>query len=219
MDTINQHKISISIFKLVLPLLVLLFVQMAANALGSTPPEQKCFEMAQNKVAWNKAGQTSWSPTNLQRLCKGTTNPVATIACFKNIINQFDDFKRGIEECSGPKPNAQTTFYLNGYWAGFNADGSKSTFIWQINQTGSNLSFVDVGAGTGTKFSGQIQGNQITDSNGKTGIVGPYGDQIKWSDGVVWKRQAKPKNPAATPNNPPLADTGSIARTIKIKNK
>lgn len=220
----SENRISFRLFKIALPLLFLLFIQIAANAQRSTPQETKCFQMAQNKVAWNKAGNTEWERGNLQRLCKGTTNPPATIACFKNIISQYDDYERGIRECAGRLPNIQrpdapTSANLNGNWDGFNADGSKSTYVWQIKQSGLRLSFVDVGAGTGTKFSGQIQGDKIFDSNGKTGTLSANRTQIRWSDGVVWKREGKSNNPVANPNNPPTDNAGSFTPTITIKNK
>lgn len=72
------------------------------NTPAYTQFEQDCFDSVQNKVAWNKAGNNSWSEVNLRTLCKGTTNPAVTISCFKDIISNSDDWSRGIRECSGP---------------------------------------------------------------------------------------------------------------------
>jgi hypothetical protein len=61
--------------------------------------EQQCFDAVQGKVAWNQSGSTSWSPSNVQRLCKGTTNPARTIACFQAQIRMHNDWNRGITAC------------------------------------------------------------------------------------------------------------------------
>ena len=100
MNAINQKTISISIFKLVLPLFVILFIQIIANAQTYTQAEQNCFDMVQGKVAWDKAGNSkTWIESNVRALCKGTTNPAATVACFKNIVSINGDYGRGIREC------------------------------------------------------------------------------------------------------------------------
>lgn len=78
---------------------------------------------------------------------------------------------------------------LNGNWAGYYSNGSKSPYVWAISQTGSTLSFADVGAGSNVKFSGRVEGNKITDSSKKTGTLSADGKKITWSDGVVWVRQ------------------------------
>ncbi len=83
--------------------------------------------------------------------------------------------------------NAQ---YLNfrGDWEGFFSNGTKSTYVWRITQTGADLNFQDVG-GSGVVFKGQTSGRTVTDSSGKTGTVSDDGTQIKWSDGVIWKKR------------------------------
>ncbi len=93
------------IFKLVFPLLVLLFLQIAANA-QSTPNEQTCSKLVQGKVAWNKAGNTAWSDANISSLCKGTTNPSATVSCFKAQIQKHNDWTRGIVACQPSAVNS-----------------------------------------------------------------------------------------------------------------
>ncbi len=61
--------------------------------------EQQCFNAVQGKVAYNQAGNKSWSPSNVQKLCKGTTNPANTIACFKREIQNHNNWSRGVEAC------------------------------------------------------------------------------------------------------------------------
>ncbi|MEO6391225.1 MAG: hypothetical protein ABIP75_05180 [Pyrinomonadaceae bacterium] len=44
--------------------------------------ERDCYNLVQNKVPYDTEGHTAWSPGNIVNLCKGTTNPQATISCF-----------------------------------------------------------------------------------------------------------------------------------------
>ena len=76
------------------------------NTNSSTPQttiytqfEQNCFDMVQNKVAYDQLGTKAWNEVHIRKLCKGTTDPAATISCFKNIISSFNDWNRGITEC------------------------------------------------------------------------------------------------------------------------
>lgn len=87
--------------------------------------------------------------------------------------------------------NAQTeTKDVDGNWAGYFADGTKSAYIWAIRQTGSTLKIEDIGTSQGTKLSGQIVGDQITLRNlNVKGTLSADGREISWTDGVVWVRQ------------------------------
>ena len=91
--------------------------QRAANRCnGTTPPprartnEEKCFDKIQGKVAWNRSGSTSWNPKNVQRVCRGTTNPTQRVACFKRGMNRHGDWQRAANRCNGttPVPHART---------------------------------------------------------------------------------------------------------------
>lgn len=66
--------------------------------------ESDCFDMVQNTVPWNQSGSTSWSASNVVRLCAGTTDPEATIACFSRGIAEHDDWRRAITECTYVAP-------------------------------------------------------------------------------------------------------------------
>ena len=88
------------LLKFVLPVLVLLFIYGAANAQTYTKAEQQCFDMAQGKVAWNKAGtSTTWNEVNLRNLCEGATNAATPIACFISEINKTDNWTQAIQIC------------------------------------------------------------------------------------------------------------------------
>lgn len=164
--------------------------------------------MVQNKVAYDKTGNKVWNESNIRKLCKGTTNPAATISCFTNVINNTSDWNRGIRECAGSASTAQS-LNLNGNWDGYFPANTKTTFIWQISQSGSSLAFTDVGGGTNTKFSGTQQGNTITDSNNVTGTLSADGSQIVWANGVVWKKQGSTANSTSS---------GDFTRAITLKN-
>lgn len=78
-----------------------------AAALGAVPSavaqgseELRCRAMVDGQVAWNKAGDTVWSPANVEALCAGTTDAAARIACFKAGIAAHDDWSRAIADCA-----------------------------------------------------------------------------------------------------------------------
>ena len=80
--------------------LALLFIQAGTLAqTAPTPLEQQCMNAVQGKVAYDQAGNKTWSEVNVRSLCQGTTNPNATIACFQSQIATHNDWKRGIEAC------------------------------------------------------------------------------------------------------------------------
>ncbi|HQU86710.1 MAG TPA: hypothetical protein PKY59_26495 [Pyrinomonadaceae bacterium] len=107
MNAVNRKTISIGLLKFALSLLVLVFIQIAANAQSYTQEEQNCFDQVQNKVAYDQLGTKTWNPVNVRKLCKGTTDAAATISCFKNIISSFNDWNRGITECVGTQTKAE----------------------------------------------------------------------------------------------------------------
>lgn len=96
----NVRSILPGVLRLVLPLFVLLIIQASANAQGYTPNEQACYDMVQGKVAYDRAGNKNWLDTNLRRLCKGTANPTATIDCFSQRVSSYNDWERGLRECT-----------------------------------------------------------------------------------------------------------------------
>ena len=65
--------------------------------------EQQCYNAVQGKVAWSKGGSKTWGAANVAKLCKGTTNPAATIACFKREIQSHNSWSKGIDACKPKK--------------------------------------------------------------------------------------------------------------------
>lgn len=66
--------------------------------------ETDCYNAVQNTVPWNQAGSKNWSATNVERLCTGTTDIDATIACFSRGIEEHDDWRRAVTECTYVAP-------------------------------------------------------------------------------------------------------------------
>ena len=62
---------------------------------------QSCFDMVQNKVAWNRQGDKSWNPGNVNNLCEGALNPTAVVDCFSQAIIAHDDWARATRDCKG----------------------------------------------------------------------------------------------------------------------
>jgi hypothetical protein len=95
----------------ILGLLALLLASPAAMA-QETAAERACADALQGKVAWNQQGDTGWAPGNLRRLCQGTTDPAATVNCFRAQVRAHNDWARGINACqagAAPAPAAETT--------------------------------------------------------------------------------------------------------------
>ncbi|MBL8305285.1 MAG: hypothetical protein JNM33_01215 [Rubrivivax sp.] len=66
-----------------------------------TPAERACASAVQGRVAWNQQGNTQWQTGNLERLCRGTQDANATVACFQAQIRMHNDWSRGIDACQG----------------------------------------------------------------------------------------------------------------------
>jgi hypothetical protein len=51
--------------------------------------ETICFNAVQNQIAWNYQGNKSWSPNNVQDLCRGASmpNPRAPAQCFQRVMH------------------------------------------------------------------------------------------------------------------------------------
>jgi hypothetical protein len=80
---------------------------------------------------------------------------------------------------------------LSGRWIGYYNDGTKSEYVWSIRQTGSTLSIENVG-GKPARSKGRVEGDKVfaQDFATQNGKLSDDGMQIKWSDGVVWKKVA-----------------------------
>ena len=100
-------KKSIKIFGLCLGV-ILLIAAASTSSSAQTASEQTCAQMVQGKVAWNQAGNTAWGSANIKKLCKGTTNPTTTIACFQRQIANHNDWERAIASCTTAQTPAPT---------------------------------------------------------------------------------------------------------------
>lgn len=79
---------------------------------------------------------------------------------------------------------------LTGVWIGYYNDGTKSPYVWTINQTGTTISIQDANGGK-TKSRGRFEGGKVfaQDFATKNGKLSADGRKISWSDGVVWVKQ------------------------------
>jgi hypothetical protein len=86
----------------------------------SVNQEKACFDYVQGKIAWDNAGaQKTWSPANVNRLCKNTASNSAPGDCFKYIL--FDGhmwgkrasdevaWQQALDLCEGISNNQETT--------------------------------------------------------------------------------------------------------------
>ena len=80
---------------------------------------------------------------------------------------------------------------LSGKWIGYYADGSKSEYVWAIKQAGGGILSIENVGGQTAKSKGRVEGDKVVaeDFATKNGKLSADGTQIKWSDGVVWKKQ------------------------------
>ncbi|HEV7700462.1 MAG TPA: hypothetical protein VGO43_09575 [Pyrinomonadaceae bacterium] len=149
--------------------------------------QERCSEAVQGKIAWNRAGTTSWSTGNVTALCQGTTDPDATILCFKYEIQTHDDWARAIRTCKGAAAVPSGVADLNGQWTYYAADGTPFRNAAVIAQTGANLRF-DNGDGSGSQ--GDVKGTVINAWGWHlTGTLTEDGRTINWSNGTKWVKQ------------------------------
>ncbi len=85
--------------KFIFPILVLLVIQGQAKAQGGTPNEMACYNMVQGKVAWNAAGNTQWSDSNIRALCLGSTDAAFTVSCFQERRAATNDWAKAVNAC------------------------------------------------------------------------------------------------------------------------
>lgn len=59
----------------------------AVNEAAPDPPESVCYDLVQDKIAWNDAGSTRWNRTDLERLCAGTSKGTEPAHCFDGVMH------------------------------------------------------------------------------------------------------------------------------------
>ena len=111
----------------------------SANAQGYTQSEQSCFDAVQGKVAWSKAGDKQWETSDVRRLCEGTTNPSATISCFRSEIDKHDDRNRAIEACKSKQCQNRTSTIKFGGLSKYYSDGCSCSAV-SLEDFGKNTS-------------------------------------------------------------------------------
>lgn len=122
----------------------------------------RCKAMVQNRVAWNRGGNTRWAENNLNNLCRGTTNPSRTIACFEQGIRQHGSWQRATRDCKGSAPGYRPeTSRPSGYTRDINAGP-----IW--NQQDAETKCPAVAASQGGEWNGQWR----TTIQGKMSVCG-----------------------------------------------
>lgn len=188
MNTINRKTILMSIFKFVLPLFVILFIQVAVNAQSYTQEEQNCYNQVQNKVAWNKEGSNVWGEDNARNLCRGATDTYVRVKCFVSNMPQLG-WQRATEKCAAPavadpSAPAQPAFNLNGTWAMYEGNGKQYDKSATITQSGNSLT---INNGYGSQETVNLAGFQLSVRAWRlSGIVSVDGKRIDWSNGFYW---------------------------------
>jgi hypothetical protein len=56
------------------------------TAPASATPETDCFTFVQGNIPWNYAGASTWNPSNVNRLCQGTTVAAEPGRCFDRVM-------------------------------------------------------------------------------------------------------------------------------------
>jgi len=185
--------------------------------------EQDCFDQVQNKVAYDPAGNKVWNENNIKNLCRGTTNPEATISCFKQRMPQVG-WAQATQECATnapsqspraprmpvPDQSAPSGLSLEGNWEMYNDKGVKFDRLAKISQSGANLS---IDNGYGTNSTAVLNGNGFRTSDGLTGTVSADGKRIDWDIKFYWIKQSP-----ASPTNPSGPQIAGSARDVDAKN-
>jgi hypothetical protein len=76
-----------------------------------------CERLVQGNIAWNAAGDTSWTPRRLDLLCEDTTRPTQPLLCFDRLFHGSgpwdeiigDNWRRAAQLCAGTNSVRETT--------------------------------------------------------------------------------------------------------------
>lgn len=202
--------------------LIMFFAQSSAKS--QTALEQQCFNAVQGKVAWNQAGETRWGDTNIRDLCKGTTNPSNTIACFQAQIRQHNEWERGINACL---PTTGTTAVSNPPTRSTSTNNQATLEQQCFDMVQGKVAYDQ--AGNKTWSEGNIRRlckgtpNPSSTISCFQSIIRNYND---WERGIsscqprngVVEKEAVNNPGSLAPKAEPLEDS-EITRTITIKNK
>lgn len=85
---------------LVAPLLALGLLVVGVEGGHAMSAQAQCEGMVDGRVAWNRNGATNWSMKGVRNLCRGSSDPYQTIACFNAGIRRHGDWRRAIPDCT-----------------------------------------------------------------------------------------------------------------------
>lgn len=201
------------------------------TAANTAKNEQDCFNLVQGKVAYDTAGNKVWNESNVRNLCRGTTNPTATVDCFSSKMPQLG-WAQATKDCAGAAPSGvrnpmtvpttnrtptpSTGINLEGDWEMYNDKGVRFDNLAKISQRGANLA---INNGYGSNSTAVLTGNTFNTSDGLSGTVSADGNRIDWNVKFWWIKKSRPNTtPIVTPT--PVTPSSSLgtARDIDAKN-
>jgi len=103
--------------KLIINTVTLLFLLAGGNVLAATTVSATaCFQSVQGKIAWDYKGNKRWSPSDINRLCRGAERSREPAACFNRVMHGRVNYgggtkwqwKNALNLCKGSK-NANAT--------------------------------------------------------------------------------------------------------------
>lgn len=90
---------------------------------------------------------------------------------------------------------------INGNWTGYNSNGTKSAYVWQIRQSGRVIYMKNIGTNQKLESRGVITENRIAaDSFDASGTISSNGTRISWTNGTYWIKQSPTRSSSSTSN-------------------
>lgn len=146
--------------------------------------ERDCYNLVQNKVAYDTAGHTAWSPGNITNLCRGTTNPQATVDCFSAKMPQAG-WAEAIKSCSAANGSTAATSMPEPSPTSAPPTSAANPGV----ATSSTVPVANANVSSGTAMIWG-QAHDIDAKNGEVWIVGIKGVDMGWAilkfDGTGW---------------------------------
>ncbi len=209
MNAINQKTISTNTFKLLLPLLVILLIQVSANA--QTFQLDGTWEMYNGKnEKFDKVATITQSGGNLSINNGYGSNSTAVLS--GNTLKTSDGLTGTVSAdgmkiswsiigfvwlkqtstATNPNPQAQTAVSLSGNWTMYGKDGLRSEKDAVITQNGTS---VTMNNGYSAEETVSLVDSKLMVRTWRTnGTVSADGKRIDWSNGVYWVKQSPPSS-------------------------
>jgi hypothetical protein len=70
-----------------LPAVIVVFLLGSLSVANAQSDESRCSSLVQGQIAWDYQGSTSWNPTNVENLCRGTLRPRQPGRCFNRAMH------------------------------------------------------------------------------------------------------------------------------------